>query len=320
MNQNIIINMPIRITVIIEGILGTIFNSIAIIVVFKTQFGSKLTTCMLRAQPIFDFSACFLTALYYIIQSTKDYNKSTGLYVIDLLICHTWFRNGLFWLSCIFSVQNLVCISLDRVSSVLFPTLYKIHTCQFTIMYFIYIICMSALLYMPAPLLRRYINKHCSMDFSVPGVNEKVFLDFCVYGWIVFAYFIPITVMLISHILIIHTIRKSHSSRLSIVSQNKESTQYIKRKISQLAVTTAVLSGQLILLHFFECIRQILIINNIMQYNYEALTGHLGPILILLGCTLNPCILILTMTTLRRHLSISFKNIMKKLSISGKKK
>ncbi|KAK4474092.1 hypothetical protein MN116_003399 [Schistosoma mekongi] len=291
MNRNIIINLPIRITVIIEGILGTIFNSVALIIVFKTQFGSKLTTCMLRAQPIFDFSACFLTVLYYIIQSTEDYNKSTGLYIIDVLICHTWFRNGLFWLSCIYSVQNLVCISLDRVSSVIFPTIYKTHTCQFTIMYFIYIIFMSTLLYMPAPLLRRYINNHCLMDFSVPGVDEKVFLDYCVYAWIVFAYFMPITVMLISHILIIHTIRKSHSSRLSIVSQNKESTQYIKRKISQLVVTTAVLSGQLILLHFFECIYQILIINNVIQYNYQALTGHLGPILILLSCTLNPCVL-----------------------------
>ncbi|CAH8456398.1 unnamed protein product, partial [Schistosoma turkestanicum] len=317
MARTVIVNLPIRITVIIEGLLGTIFNSAAIIIVFKTQFGSKLTTCMLRAQPIFDFCACFFTAIYYIIQSTDYYNKLTGLYIIDLVICHTWFRNANFWLSCTFSVQNLVCISVDRVSSVIFPRLYRTHSCQFTVTYYTYMILMSLFLYMPAPVLRRYVNDHCEMDFSFPWIAASVFLDFMVYSWIIFAYFIPVLVMLISHVWVINIIRKTHSSRHSRISQNTQSTLHIKRKISQLVITTAILSGQLALLHAFESIRQILIANKVIAYSYRSITGHLGPMLILLGCVLNPCVLILTTATLRRRLSISLKIITERMSVSG---
>ncbi|CAH8465744.1 unnamed protein product [Schistosoma margrebowiei] len=319
MSPNVIVNLPIRITVIIEGLLGTIFNSAAIIIVFKTQFGSKLTTCMLRAQPIFDFCACFFTAIYYIIQCTDRYNELTGLYIIDLVICHTWFRNAYFWLSCTFSVQNLVCISVDRVSSVIFPRLYKTHSCQFTLTYFAYMILMSLFLYMPAPILRRYMITHCEMDFSFTWVETSLFLDIMVYSWIMFAYFIPVLVMLISHIWVIHIIRKFHSSRHTRTSHKNESTSHIRRKISQLVITTAILSGQLALLHSYESIRQILIANKIMAYNYQSITGHLGPIFILLGCVLNPCVLILTTATLRRRLSISIKVFTEKMSITGKK-
>uniref|UniRef100_A0A3Q0KDN0 Amine GPCR, putative n=1 Tax=Schistosoma mansoni TaxID=6183 RepID=A0A3Q0KDN0_SCHMA len=319
MDHNVIVNLPIRITVIIEGLLGTIFNSAAIIIVFKTQFGSKLTTCMLRAQPIFDFFACLFTAIYYITQCTDRYNKLTGLYIIDILICHTWFRNAYFWLSCTFSVQNLVCISVDRVSSVIFPRLYKTHSCQFTVTYFAYMILMSLFLYMPAPILRRYMIDHCEMDFSFQWIAISEFLDFMVYSWIIFAYFIPVLVMLISHIWVIQIIRKFHSSRHTCTSQNNQSTLHMRRKISQLVITTAILSGQLALLHSYEAIRQILIANKIMTYDYQSITGHLGPILILLGCVLNPCVLILTTATLRRRLSISIKHFTEKISISGKK-
>uniref|UniRef100_A0A5K4F6M7 G_PROTEIN_RECEP_F1_2 domain-containing protein n=1 Tax=Schistosoma mansoni TaxID=6183 RepID=A0A5K4F6M7_SCHMA len=119
MNKTVDLSSSIQIIVTTEGIFGIILNITAITVVFTSQFGSKFTTFVFRAQPIFDLSACFITAIYYIIQFTNGYNKFTGLYIIDRLLCHFWFQNSLFWLPCILSVQNLVCISLDRMNVLL---------------------------------------------------------------------------------------------------------------------------------------------------------------------------------------------------------
>ncbi|TNN08701.1 amine GPCR [Schistosoma japonicum] len=260
MNETVNMSLPVQIIITIEGIIGTIFNIIAIIVVINVNFGSKFTTFIFRAQPIFDLSACLLTTIYYIIQFTENYNRSTGLYIIDILFCHFWFRNALFWLPCILSVQNLVCISLDRVSSIIFTGLYKSYSSRFFILYIIYVVSMVLILYTPTPLLRRFIDDHCVMDFSVPWMETKEFIDYFVYSWVILAYCVPVLVMLISHGWVIRTLRRTNSPH-NCLSRNMESNLYIKRKISQLVITTATMSVQHTVLHFFENIVTVVQLN-----------------------------------------------------------
>ncbi|CAH8483548.1 unnamed protein product [Heterobilharzia americana] len=313
MSNDTSINISTSIIIIFESILGALFNILAIIIVFTVHFGSKLTTIMLRAQTIFDFNACFLTAIYYITQIIGQYNKITGLYIIDLLICHLWFRNSLFWLMCILSVQNLVCISVDRVSSVIFLQLYKVYTNRFIIIYIIYLIIMILILYTPSPLLRRYVNNHCEMHFSFSWLKTDILLDFIVYTWIIFAYIIPVIIMISSHVWVIHIIKYSTLLKHNIIIQKFHTNSYIKRKIIQLVITTAIMSGQQIVLHFFECITQILIICNIIEYQYETVIGQMGTLLIILSCLLNPCVLIFTTIKLRKRLWIFIKKILDKI-------
>ncbi|TNN08700.1 hypothetical protein EWB00_006858 [Schistosoma japonicum] len=317
MNETVDIDLPIKIIITIEGIIGTIFNIAATAVVFNVHFGTKFTTFIFRAQPIFDLSACLLTTIYYIIQFTENYNRSTGLYIIDILFCHFWFRNALFWLPCILSVQNLVCISLDRVSSVIFVGLHRAYSNKFFLLYFFYMISMVLLLYSPVPLLRRYDHAECIMDFSFPWIKTRVFIEYVVYSWAIFAYFMPILVMLISHVWVIHAIKMTQSPHHCSLSQNVESSLKIKQKIHQLVITTAIMSLQQAVLHSFECIVKILITNGVMIYTYGTPVEQLGTFLILLGCMSNPCILVFSTTTLRRRLSTSFKSISDRMSTIG---
>uniref|UniRef100_A0A3Q0KMQ5 G_PROTEIN_RECEP_F1_2 domain-containing protein n=2 Tax=Schistosoma mansoni TaxID=6183 RepID=A0A3Q0KMQ5_SCHMA len=314
MNETVYVTLPIRIIVIIEGIIGTIFNMVAIVIIFKVTIGSKFTLFLLRTQSLLDFSACFSAAIYYIIQSTNIYNKYTGLYIIDILICHLWFRNASFWLFCIMSVQNLVCISLDRVSSVLFLRSLKAYTNTFFVLYFLYMLSMLLILYIPTPLLRRYTDSQCVMDFSFPWIQTRVFLDYIVYSWIVLEYFVPVLVMLVSHAWVIFIIRKSQSPRHSDASQNAESSLQIKRTVIQLVITTAIMSCQQAILHSFECISQILIISEVVVYTYGTPIEQMGTILILFGCSSNPCILIFSTTTLRKYLLSLIKGKKQNLS------
>ncbi|CAH8465761.1 unnamed protein product [Schistosoma margrebowiei] len=314
MNETVYVTLPIRIIVIIEGIIGALFNMVAIVVIFRVTIGSKFTSFLLRTQSLLDFGACFSAAVYYIIQSTNIYNKHTGLYIIDILICHLWFRNASFWLFCIMSVQNLVCISLDRVSSVLFLGSFKKYTNRFFVLYFLYMLSMFLILYIPTPLLRRYTDSRCVMDFSFPWIQTTTFLDYIVYSWVVFEYFVPVLVMLISHAWVIHIIRKSQSSRHSDSLQNVESSLQIKRTVIQLVITTAIMSCQQAILHSFECISQILIICEVVVYTYGTPIEQMGTILILFGCSSNPCILIFSTSTLRRYLLSLIKGKKQKMS------
>ncbi|TNN08699.1 amine GPCR [Schistosoma japonicum] len=317
MNGTVYVTLPIRITIIVEGVIGTIFNIIAIVVIFKVSIGSKFTTFLLRTQSILDLSACLSAATYNIIQSTDHYNEPTGLYTIDLLICHLWFRNAAFWLSCILSVQNLVCISLDRVSSVIILGSRKSYTTKFFILYFVYMLCMFLILYLPTPLLRRYTGIQCIMDFSFPWIDTKVFLDYIVYSWIVFAYFLPVIVMLLSHVWVIYTIKKSQSPSQGDMLRNTESNMKIKRKLIQLVITTAIVSLQQAILHSFECINQILIICEVIMYSYGTPMEQMGTVLILFGCSSNPCIFVFSMAALRKRLLLLFKCKVEKMSSFG---
>ncbi|TNN08702.1 amine GPCR [Schistosoma japonicum] len=317
MNGTAYMNLPIEIIIITEGLIGTIFNVTAIVVLFNVHFGTKFTTFVIKAQPIFDLSACLSTAIFHIIEFISPNNGATGIYFIDFIICHFWFRNAFFWLPCILSVQNLVCISFDRVSSVIFIGLHKANSNRFFAFYFVYILLMLLVLYVPTPLLRQYTGSQCVMDFSFPWIHTRVFLDYVVYSWVVFAYFIPVLVMLISHAWIIHVLKISGSPHHSCASQNFETTLQTKRKIHQLVITTAIMSLQQAVLHSFECISQILITNGVVVYTYGTPIEQMGTFLILLGCLSNPCILIFGTSTLRRRLSASIRTFTERMSSVG---
>ncbi|KAK4474089.1 hypothetical protein MN116_003396 [Schistosoma mekongi] len=320
MNGTVYTNLPIEIITTTEGIIGTLFNIAAVVVVFNVHFGSKFTTFVIKAQPIYDLSACLSAAIFHITQYILPNSGATGTYFIDFIICHFWFRNALFWLPCILSVQNLVCISFDRVSSVIFIGSHKTNSNRFFAFYFVYILAMLLVLYVPTPLLRRYTGSQCIMDFSFPWIHTRVLLDYIVYSWVVFAYFIPVLVMLISHAWIIHVLRISGSPHHSCASQNFETTLQTKRKIHHLVITTAIMSLQQAVLHSFECISQILITNGVVVYTYGTPVEQMGTSLILLGCVSNPCILIFGTSTLRRRLSTSIKSLTGRMSSIGTNK
>ncbi|CAH8459371.1 unnamed protein product [Schistosoma rodhaini] len=317
MNGTVHISLPIRIVITTEGIFGIILNITAITVVFTSQFGSKFTTFVFRAQPIFDLSACLSTATYYMAEFMSLANNGTGIYIIDVIICHIWFRNGLFWLPCVLIVQNLVCISLDRVSSVLFLGSLKAYTNIYFFVYFVYMLSMFLILYIPTPLLRRYTDGRCVMDFSFPWIQTKVFLDYIVYSWVVFSYFVPVLVTLISHAWIIRVLKTPRSSHRNCATQNFEATLQIQRKITQLVITTAIMSCQQAILHSFECIVQILITTGVVTYTYSTTFEQMGTCLMLLGCMLNPCILIFSTAPLRKRLLSSVKSVTEKISSIG---
>ncbi|VDQ08799.1 unnamed protein product, partial [Trichobilharzia regenti] len=98
------VQFPLRVIITIEGFIGAILNSLSLFVVFKTRFGSRSTTLMLRLQPIFDMSACFLYAMY----TATENGRPTKILFIDKILCYLWSNNIAFWLGVVLSVHNIM--------------------------------------------------------------------------------------------------------------------------------------------------------------------------------------------------------------------
>ncbi|CAH8466505.1 unnamed protein product [Schistosoma haematobium] len=159
---------------------------------------------------------------------------------------------------------------------------------------------MLLILYIPTPLLRRYTDGQCVMDFSFPWIQTKVFLGYIVYSWVVFSYFVPVLVTLVSHAWIIHVLKISSPSHQNCTTQNFEATLQIQKKITQLVITTTIMSCQLAILHSFECISQILIACEVVVYTYGTPIEQMGTILILLGSRYQHFVLIITVVLFSR--------------------
>ncbi|CAH8830514.1 unnamed protein product [Trichobilharzia szidati] len=304
------VEFPLRVIITIEGFIGAILNSLSLFVVFKTRFGSKSTTLMLRLQPIFDMSACFLYAMY----TATENGRPTKILFLDKILCYLWSNNIAFWLGVVLSVHNIVCISVDRFIAVLFPIVYKQHQLLIIIMFAIYEFCMTGLLFVPIIFFRLFINGTCTYVTGPDGIDSNVYIAFRGYTWLIFQYILPLITVTMCHAVIVIQMKKRQrrsikSSSVIEISHTDGMQQRVdhasneNKRLVGLVVITALMSSQQAILHSYENIRYFLTMLNIVIFSYGTVGQQMGPFLILLSSCINPCIIIGTTVSLRRQFS-----------------
>ncbi|CAH8459295.1 unnamed protein product [Schistosoma rodhaini] len=308
------IDLKLRIITTIEGFIGTILNLLTLFIVFKTQFGSKSTTLMLRLQTIFDCIACLLYSIYLVTENKNllDNKNPTNILFINELLCYLWSYNIAFWSGVILSVHNIVCISIDRFIAVLYPIIYKTHQLLLIIIFLIYQLCMIGLLFIPIIFFRHYDNDKCNYVPGPNGIDSLTYIAFRGYTWLLFQYIIPVFIITISHLLIIIKLKKrQYQSKIlksievsaSNTLRNKGYELNKEKKLIKLVLITAIMSGQQATLHLYESIRYFLTMLNIVIYSYGTIGQQMGPFLIILSSCINPCIIIGTTVSVRRRFS-----------------
>nr|CAH8828195.1 unnamed protein product [Trichobilharzia regenti] len=304
------VQFPLRVIITIEGFIGAILNSLSLFVVFKTRFGSRSTTLMLRLQPIFDMSACFLYAMY----TATENGRPTKILFIDKILCYLWSNNIAFWLGVVLSVHNIVCISVDRFIAVLFPIVYKQHQLLIIVMFAIYEFCMIGLLFVPIIFFRLFINGTCTYVTGPDGIDSNVYIAFRGYTWLIFQYILPLITVTMCHALIVIQMKKrqrrstkslsvAEISHIDGLQQHVDHASNENKRLVGLVVITALMSSQQAILHSYENIRYFLTMLNIVIFSYGTVGQQMGPFLILLSSCINPCILIGTTVSLRRQFS-----------------
>ncbi|CAH8458677.1 uncharacterized protein DC041_0005262 [Schistosoma bovis] len=302
--------LKLRIVTAIEGFIGTILNLLTLFIVFKTQFGSKSTTLLLRLQTIFDCTACFLYAMYSATENENLLNNKnpTDISFINELLCYLWSYNIAFWSGVILSVQNIVCISIDRFIAVLFPIIYKTHQLLLIIIFITYQLGMIGLLFTPIIFFRRFDNDTCIYVPGPNGIDSSTYIAFRGYTWLSFQYIIPVLIITISHLSIIIKLKKrQYQSKtlrpIEVSLRNKGCELNEQKKLIKLVLITAIMSGQQATLHLYESIRYFLTMLNIVIFGYGTIGQQMGPFLIVLSSCINPCIIIGTTVSVRRRFS-----------------
>ncbi|CAH8456419.1 unnamed protein product [Schistosoma turkestanicum] len=312
--------LRLRILTITEGFIGTLLNLLTLFIVFKTHFGSKSTTLMLRLQTIFDCTACFLYAVYAITENEASLiNKEpTEIVFFNKLLCYLWSYNIAFWSGVILSVHNIVCISIDRFIAVLFPVIYKTHQLLLIIIFMTYQLLMIGLLFIPIIFFRRFDNNTCIYVPGPVGIDSSIYIAFRGYTWLFFQYIIPVLIITISHLLIIIKLKKrQHQSQIltsievsnSNIQSNRKYESNEQRKLIKLVILTAVMSGQQATLHLYESIRYFLTMLNIVIFSYGTIGQQMGPFLIILSSCINPCVIIGTTVSVRQQFTLYLHKI-----------
>ncbi|GAA54720.1 amine GPCR [Clonorchis sinensis] len=275
------------------GFIGTILNIIQLYVLCQCKIGSRLTTVLLRGQSVIDAYNCLVIFISRIVGSRIN----TGVPFLDAVLCYLWRGDIMFWLGIALSVQNLTCISFDRFCAVCFPRQYKVRQTLLVIGCYLYKVGIVVLLFIPSFMARQFTSNRCLFKPSLPGVTIDQLLRAQAILLLIFNYILPAFIMVGSHAYVIHVIRHP--------APGQQSNQHIRNDIKRLALTTAMMTGLLLVLHPYEIIRYMLRAAHLISEQPSSVTGHLGSLFVALGAVLNPFVLVTTSYTVRRQVAQS---------------
>ncbi|TGZ61778.1 hypothetical protein CRM22_007788 [Opisthorchis felineus] len=297
--------LVVRVFLAIFGFLGGVTNVLIFSALLPLKIGSRLTTILLRVQCVVDGYTCFMMFLYKVIGDEIH----TGADAFDRIMCYIWFRDNLFWIGAILSVQNVVCISFDRFSAVLCPVTYKVRHRTLIICTFCYEGLLSIFLFLPNFFARRYADGRC--QWTILTENEPLTTFFKVESvwWLLFSYILPVVFLVASHIFVICRLYRSKPGRPSLVDIHNPSTgNEIHTGKRRLAWTTVMMAATLLFGHSVDSISYLLASAGVLDYKTGSLRQQLGLFFIVLSSTVIPFVLAGSMPIVgRRILAVKMK-------------
>ena len=103
---------------LIMAVLGSLANIITFITLSVNGMAfSPAILFLLRHQSMVDAIACVFATLHLV----QDPNWVPGIYFLDVIVCHTWNPQFLYWTFVFVSIWNLVCLAYERNLAVCKP-------------------------------------------------------------------------------------------------------------------------------------------------------------------------------------------------------
>ncbi|KAA3680373.1 uncharacterized protein DEA37_0010256 [Paragonimus westermani] len=289
------LQLTFRIVLGTIGLTGTLTNILMLYCLFKVEIASHLSAYLLRTQCLIDSYTCFVVFIHRLVGDSI----STGLPVLDKLLCYIWYGDGLFKFGAVFSIQNLVCISFERLCAVLQPVIYKTHPMRLTIICYTYLIVMSLYILIPSYLLRRYETGRCRFDTNEESNAMGAFIRVQFYLWLILNHLFPTFFLIGSHVVVIRVAQRPVVNKSSGLL--KWETKSVRRRVRRLTRATTLMATALTLLHLSSTIQYILFITKIVPHIHGTWSEQANIALFEVASTLNPCVLVAMIRSLRRN-------------------
>ncbi|KAF6773668.1 hypothetical protein AHF37_07065 [Paragonimus kellicotti] len=275
------------------GLIGTLTNVLMLYCLFKVEIASHLSVCLLRTQCLIDSYTCFMVFIHRLFGDSI----STGFPGLNKLLCYIWYGDSLFKLGTVFSVQNVVCISFERLCAVLQPITYKAHQVRLTIICYTYLIVMSLYIIIPGYLVRRYEAGRCRFDTNENSNIMGVFIRVQFYLWLILYHLFPTLFLIGSHVVIIRVAQRPvmHKPTDMLTWETKS----VRRHVRRLTLSTTVMATVLTLLRLSSTIQYILFIAKVVPHIHGTWSEQANVAMIEIASTLNPCVLMVLISSLR---------------------
>ncbi|TNN15451.1 putative amine GPCR [Schistosoma japonicum] len=320
---------------IIAGIVdvsGIICNVFTLIFISFTKLGSRTATVLFRTQCGFDGMACFI-ALFTLFM-TVDISKYNGWFAVFL--CRLWISEYCVKSVEMLNVSNLMWISIDRFCAVYLRAKYKTFQTYELFICYTFILCYAIFTPLPLIFTVEYVNTTCKVSETI--YNSK-YANFVVYNWLVFAYVIPSTVMIICYTRVYYVVKYSVSrsqannnsssieekstqcTDVSTVSQQQTSshtqiTSSSFRQSKAVLLSVTIMCTLFVLSHAYFHIYSLASLYGIIEYYAASLQRRLSVFFTVINSSLNPIILLVSSQQLRRKLIKTIHKFCHKMNFS----
>ena len=144
---------------------------------------SMLILLVIKHQALVDTGVCGMGAMYLLLPAT---HWLTGNRVVDVIVCHTWHSQGMFWGNVFVSSWNLVLIGVERYIMICKPLHYNTVTKRQFLYAFAAVYVGSFVIMIPTYIQVEFVNGECLWQ-SIMGYVGQHFYH--VYSFVIISIF-----------------------------------------------------------------------------------------------------------------------------------
>lgn len=188
--------------------IGTVTNLFSIVTLFSHYDGfSRVILTLLRHQTLIDFFVCAMATTLIL----QPFNWLTGFYYVDVVVCHVWHGQALYWGGVTASTYNLILVAYERYLAVCRPFRHseisswskRNFVKVFAGLYSLTIIIIHGTFIQTKLTKDVCVNEY---TFDGPGI-DKYFVAFVIFTYIT-TYFLPAILMGLCYGLVIRQLRR----------------------------------------------------------------------------------------------------------------
>ncbi|KAA3674470.1 uncharacterized protein DEA37_0012216 [Paragonimus westermani] len=275
------------------SLIGIYDNFLIFGILLETKFGSQWSSILLCNQCFFAGFACSIV----LTTNLSKLDARTTVKFIDVILCYLTSHLSVFWLAEILYVHNLVCLTIERVIAIWCPICYRSSQKLLITLTYVYLSIMVLFLYTPLTLNREfYSNGTCGLADDPKAPWRELILRIHTYLWFVLIYAAPALVMFCNNIIII---RKLRQKQISFSWTSSEGV--LSNPVTRLSMTTVVLVLLHLTFYAYDSIKTLRLHVNNIKCEAGSSTFNSGVLVILVGFSLNPCVLLLMNAELKRR-------------------
>ena len=277
--------------------IGVVANTITFSTLVKNgDMFSPTIRFLLRHQSLVDLSVCSLAPIFLL----QPPMWNTNCYCIDVIMCHIWHSQLIYWAAIYLSAFNLAAISVERYVAVCHPMRHRrlagdhLRCILFAMYFFGGIVCV------PGSLQVRYKDGYCTYDYLIRGrLGENIYVAYSVL-WFIFIFVLPVTIYCILYGRVIVTLRRRRHS------ESMPPVDVIGGAQSNLTKTALLLTSIFAITVGFDACAYLLGNIGVIRYKIGSTFNKLGLFFTLFNSVVNPFVYVGFMPRFRTSLLKTF--------------